>query len=267
MPMNGVVNEPANQSVGEGVPDLVPPVIGVTCYVEPVDRGDWMQQRSAVLPYDYVAQIERAGGVVLVVPPRADMTDELAGLVLDRLDGLLVAGGADVDPEVYGADPHPAAQQARPERDRTELALVRVARRRGVPLLGVCRGMQIMAVEAGGTLEQHLPDRVGHDEHSPRPGVFGWHGVDLVAGSAVAALLGEHVEAHSYHHQAVASHPGYAPSGHAPDGTLEAMEDPDARFCLGVQWHPEPGEDDRLFVALVEASRRAASQAGPAGRL
>ncbi|WP_226343789.1 gamma-glutamyl-gamma-aminobutyrate hydrolase family protein [Agilicoccus flavus] len=234
---------------------LVPPVIGVTSYVEPVDRGDWIQQRSAVLPYDYVAHVERAGGVVLVIPPRADMDDELAGAILDRLDGLVIAGGADVDPEVYGQDPHPAVQEARPERDRSELALVRGARRRGLPLLGVCRGMQIMAVEAGGSLEQHLPDRVGHDDHSPRPGVFGWHRVDLVEASRIHGLLGDHVEAHSYHHQAVVSHPGYAATGHAADGTLESMEDPDARFAIGVQWHPEPGEDDRLFVALVEAAR------------
>lgn len=234
---------------------LVPPVVGITSYVEPVDRGPWLDQRSVVLPHDYVARLEHAGALAVVIPPRPDMTDELAGLLLDRIDGLVVAGGADVDPEVYGQEPHPATQRARPERDRSELALVRGARRRGIPLLGICRGMQIMAVEAGGALDQHLPDRVGHDEHSPRPGVFGRHDVALVAGTRAHDILGDHVETFSHHHQGVAQAPGYAASGHAPDGTLEAMEDPDARFCVGVQWHPEPGDDDRLFVALVEAGR------------
>ncbi len=232
------------------------PLIGLTCYVEAVDRGDWVAQRSAVLPYDYVAKIESAGGVAVLLPPRADFTDALAVGVLGRLDGLVVTGGADVEAATYGAAPHPCAQEARPERDRSELALVRVARRHRMPVLGVCRGMQIMAVEAGGTLEQHVPDRVGHAGHSPQVGIFGEHGVQFVAGSALASLLGEHVQVHSYHHQAVSTHPGYVVSGHAPDGTIEAFEDPGLPFCLGVQWHPEPGEDERLFVALVRAASR-----------
>lgn len=233
-----------------------PPLIGLTCYVEAVDRGDWTAQRSAVLPHDYVAKVESAGGVAVILPPRGDFTDALAAQVLGRLDGLIVTGGADVEAATYGHDPHPSAQEARPERDRTELALVRVARRLRMPLLGVCRGMQIMAVEAGGSLEQHVPDRVRHTEHSPQAGVFGQHGVDLLAGSQMAALLGEHVEVHSYHHQAVAAHPGYVATGRAPDSTLEAFEDPELPFCLGVQWHPEPGDDERLFIALVQAARR-----------
>lgn len=231
------------------------PVIGLTCYVEPVDRGPWMGLRSAVLPHEYVEKVERAGGIAVLVPPRGDADAAMAAAVLDRLDGLLVAGGADVDPEVYGADPHPSVQEARPERDRTELALVREARRRGMPLLGICRGMQIMAVESGGSLHQHVPDVVGHDEHSPRPGVYGMHPVDLAPDSMTGRLLGERVEVHSHHHQSVDTHPRYVATGHAPDGTVEAFEDPDQPFCLGVQWHPEPGDDDRLFIALVEAAR------------
>lgn len=231
------------------------PVIGLTCYVEDVDRGDWVGQRSAVVPYDYVAKIERAGGIAVVLPPRADADEDVARALLSRVDGLVVAGGADVDPETYGAPPHPSAQEARPTRDRTELALVREARRRDLPLLGVCRGMQVMAVEAGGSLHQHVPDLVGHDEHSPRPGVFGLHPVRLVDDSLTGRLLGPEVQVHSYHHQAVDAHPGYVAVGRAPDGTLEAFEDPQRSFCLGVQWHPEPGEDERLFVALVEAAR------------
>lgn len=267
-------------------PSAARPVIGLTAYVEAVDRGVWTAQRSVVLPHDYVAKIEGAGGIAVVLPPRGDVTDHLAQELLARVDGLVVTGGADVESATYGQDPHPCAQEARPARDRSELALVRVARRVGMPLLGICRGMQIMAVEAGGTLEQHVPDRVGHEEHSPRPGVFGRHGVDLMPGSRMADLLGGHVDVHSYHHQAVATHPGYAAVGHAPDGTIEAIESIEAigamarldgiegstgsegdtgsggntgieaPFCVGVQWHPEPGDDDRLFVALVSAARR-----------
>lgn len=135
------------------------PVIGLTAYVEPVDRGVWIDQRSVVLPHDYVAKIEAAGGLAVVLPPRGDLTDGLAQELLARLDGLVVTGGADVESATYGQDPHAWAQEARPERDRSELVLVRVARRLGMPILGICRGMQIMAVEAGGTLEQHVPDR------------------------------------------------------------------------------------------------------------
>lgn len=248
------------------------PVIGLTAYDEPVDRGVWIAQRSVLLPHDYVAKIEAVGALAVLLPPRADLTAPVADELLARLDGLIVTGGADVESATYGQDPHPSAQEARPERDRSELALVRAARRRGLPILGICRGMQIMAVEAGGTLEQHVPDRVGHDEHCPRPGVFGRHGVALVAGSRLADLLGPHVDVHSYHHQAVATHPGYRAVGHAPDGTLEAMEADPSRgdrfpsFCVGVQWHPEPGDDERLFVALVQAAAETRARSQPTSR-
>jgi putative glutamine amidotransferase len=135
-----------------------------------------------------------------------------------------------------------------------ELALARVAGDAGVPLLGICRGMQVMAVAAGGELEQHLPDRVGHDEHSPAPGRYGEHGVRLAAGSRIGEVLGPRVDVPTYHHQGVLSHPGYQASGWADDGVLEAIEAPEARFRLGVQWHPEVGADARLFAALVEAA-------------
>jgi putative glutamine amidotransferase len=181
----------------------------------------------------------------------------MAGEVVSRLDGLMLAGGVDVEPQRYGALPHPSVQQARPDRDAFELALAQVTRELDTPVLGVCRGMQVMAVAAGGMLEQHLPDLVGHEEHSPAPGVYGSHLVRTVKGTKMSALLGQQVVIPSYHHQSVSSHPGYVPAAWAPDGTLEAMERPASRFQLAVQWHPEAGQDDRLFEAFVKACARA----------
>ena len=231
------------------------PVIGITCYVEGASRGDWVDQPSALLPYDYVRHVEQAGGIALLVPPRADADEDLARAVLDRLDGLILAGGADVAPSRYGATPHPRVQEPRPDRDALELALAAASRAAGLPVLGICRGMQVLAVEAGGTLEQHVPDRVGHDRHSPRPGVYGAHPVRTVPGTRLAGLIGDQEVTASYHHQSVLTHPGYVPAAWADDGTLEAMEDPGAVFRLAVQWHPETGQDARLFEALVAASR------------
>ena len=239
------------------------PVIGITSYVEPVDRGPWVAQPSAVLPRMYVEHVERAGGLAVVLPPRllidgaddTDADDELAGQILDRLDGVVISGGADVEAGRYAAQPHPTSQAPRPDRDAWELALARETGRRGLPLLGICRGMQVMAVASGGTLDQHLPDSVGGPDHLPEPGVYTWHPVAPVAGTRLAAILGsDPLEVPTYHHQGVRTHPGYVAAAWHADGTLEAMEDPSAPFRLAVQWHPEAGEDDRLFIALVEAA-------------
>jgi len=197
--------------------------------------------------------IESAGGIAVLIPPRLDADAALARAVLSRLDGLMLAGGVDVEPSRYAATPHPSVQEARPDRDALELALAEVTRELDTPVLGVCRGMQVMAVAAGGTLEQHLPDMVGHDRHSPAPGVYGTHSVRTVQGTMVSAVLGQEVDVPSYHHQSVASHPDYVPAAWAPDGTLEAMERPASRFRLAVQWHPEAGPDDRVFEAFVQA--------------
>jgi putative glutamine amidotransferase len=238
------------------------PLIGITCYVEPATRGDWKDVPSVVLPHDYVRQVEEAGGTILVIPPRADADEEIAREVVARLDGLVIAGGADVDPALYAAsERHPDVQEARHDRDAMEVALARAAADADLPLLGICRGMQVMAVAAGGTLEQHLPDRVGHVDHSPAVAVYGHHLVTTVPGTRLAALLGDQADVPSYHHQSVLTHPGFEPSAWAQDGTLEAMEDPTAWFRLGVQWHPEVGDDPRLFDALVAAAReRSTSQ-------
>ncbi|MDN5790186.1 MAG: gamma-glutamyl-gamma-aminobutyrate hydrolase family protein [Micrococcales bacterium] len=239
------------------------PIIGITTYVEPASQGDWVDVPSALIPHAYIRAIERAGGIALLIPPRLDGDEALLGAVLERLDGAIITGGVDVAPELYATHRHPSVQIVRADRDMTEIALARAAARLDLPLLGICRGMQVMAVAAGGTLEQHLPDLVGHDDHAPAPATFGCHEVRTVAGTAIAGLLGPSVLVSSLHHQAVLTHPSFVPSAWAPDGVLEAMEDPSARWRLAIQWHPEVGTDPRLFDGLVAAARSYAAERGP----
>jgi len=230
------------------------PVIGITSYVEAVTRGDWAGQHSTVLPHAYVEHLERAGAIAVILPPREDADDALIAGLLARLDGVVIAGGADVEPRRYAAVPDSRVQSPRPDRDTFELAVARVTARTRQPLLGICRGMQVMAVAAGGQLEQHVPDRVGHEAHSPAPGAYASHHVSVVGGTRLASILGAEVlDVPTYHHQAVRTHPGYAAAAWHEDGTLEAMEDTAYPFRLAVQWHPEAGADGRLFDALVEA--------------
>jgi len=235
------------------------PVIGITAYVERVSWGRWVDVPGALVPNRYVRAVERAGAIAVVIPPRHDADDDTAHALLERLDGVVLVGGVDVAPELYGDERHPSVQASRPDRDTTEIAIARASVELDLPLLGICRGMQVMAVEAGGLLEQHVPDRVGHDDHSPAPATYGSHPVHTVVGTQVARLLGPEVDVPTYHHQSVLTHPGYVASAWASDGTLEAMEVPGARFRLAVQWHPEVGTDPRLFEAFVAAATAARS--------
>lgn len=237
------------------------PVIGVSCYVEAIDRGPWIGQRSVVLPSRYVEQLTRAGALALVLPPQTGSEAAGARGVLARLDGLVIAGGADIEASRYAASPHPKAQPPRPDRDAWELALAEAAVEVGVPMLGICRGMHILAVAAGAALIQHLPDVTGSTVHCPSPGVYANHPVSVVPGSVLAGILGEPtLDVPSYHHQSVEPESlrttGYRACAWHGDGTLEAMEDPHSQFRLAVQWHPEVGEDARLFEALVAACPR-----------
>ncbi len=232
------------------------PLIGLTTYRERAQWGVW-DQSADLLPVMYADAIARAGGVPVLLPPATDDPDA-AQVTVARLDGLVVSGGADVDPHRYGEEPHPQTASWRVDRDAWELALLTAAAAADLPTLGVCRGMQVMAVAAGGTLEQHTPDVVGHEEHSPGGAAFGAVEVSAMRSSLLHSILGPAATVHCHHHQSVRSHPGYMAVAHANDGTLEAMELPGtedgARFCLGVQWHPEMGRDQRLFDALVRAA-------------
>lgn len=227
------------------------PLIGITSYVEQARWGVW-DTTAALVPQAYLRQVELAGGRAVVVPPTTDGADDP---LLGVLDGLLLAGGADLDPARYGQEPHHETAGLRPKRDAAELALLTSALDADLPVLGVCRGMQLMAVHAGGTLHQHLPEVVGHDRHRPGPGVYGEHPVRLAEGSAVAGILGEQVSVRSYHHQGLADAGTLTVTGWADDGSPEVVEDPGRRFAIGVLWHPEVGDDPRLFEALVAAAR------------
>lgn len=225
------------------------PVIGITTYVEQARWGVW-DTTAALLPYAYVRHVEAAGGRAVLLPPSTEDPAE----VLPWLDGLLVAGGADIDPSRYGAALHPETAGLRPERDAGELALLTAALDADLPVLGICRGMQLMTVQAGGSLHQHLPEVVAHERHRPAPGVYGDHDVRPAPGSLLHAVLGEGVTVRSYHHQGVADAGSLTVTGWADDRTVEAVEAPGRRFALGVLWHPEVGDDPRLFEALVAAA-------------
>jgi putative glutamine amidotransferase len=169
----------------------------------------------------------------------------------------VLSGGSDLDPALYGHDPHPETKGVLPERDRAELALLHGALERDMPLLAVCRGSQILNVGLGGDLVQHLPDVLGHHEHKHTPGEYSDHDVELVPDTRLGALLGGHTPVKSHHHQGFGElGTGLREAAHAHDGTLEALEDPARRFTLGVLWHPEAGADQRLFDAFVAEARR-----------
>ncbi|MET8252502.1 gamma-glutamyl-gamma-aminobutyrate hydrolase family protein [Micromonospora sp. NPDC005197] len=235
------------------------PLIGISAYVEPADWAVWRGVRAVLVPEAYVRAVTAAGGRAVVLPP-----DDSDGDVLAVLDGLLLAGGADVGPGRYGQQPHPRTED-RPDRDAGELTLLAAALVADLPVLGVCRGMQLLAVAYGGTLHQHLPDVVGSEAHRPAPGVYGTHPVRFAPGSLAARTLAGVDRVNSYHHQAVATPGRLAVSGWAADGVIEAVEDPDRPFVLGVQWHPENELDPRPITALVRAARRRAS--GPPVRV
>ena len=236
------------------------PLIGVTTYLESAAWGAWSRP-AALLPATYVEAIQRGGGVPILLPPVADVADAL----IQPLDALVLAGGNDIDPTSYGAVPHPATSNTRPERDAAELALVRAALARDLPVLGICRGMQLLNVARGGDLIQHLPDVVGDQSHQRQPGHFANHPVAPEPGSRLTAVLGADIEAASCHHQGIGRlGEGLVVSGRAPDGVIEAIEMPGRAFVLGVQWHPEEhaDRDARLFTALVDATRAAAVARG-----
>lgn len=228
------------------------PVIGITSYAQDAKWGVW-HLPAVLIPLAYVDAVQRAGGRAVVIPPSEEGVEE----TLEALDAIIFSGGADVDPGIYGAEPHPETDAPQAHRDTGELALLRAALERDVPTLAICRGFQLLNVVRGGDLVQHLPEEVGHDEHKQVPGEFAEHPVEIKEGSRLAAIVGERSDVTSHHHQALGRvGNGLVETAWAADGTLEAVEDPSLRFAVGVQWHPEAGEDAALFEALVDEARR-----------
>jgi putative glutamine amidotransferase len=227
------------------------PVIGITSYAQDARWGVW-DLPAVLVPLAYVDAIERAGGRALVIPP-AEVDIEQT---LDALDGIVFSGGADVDPARYGAELHPETDVPQSRRDAGELALLQAALARDLPTLAICRGFQLLNVARGGDLVQHLPEKVGHDVHKQVPGEFAVHPVEIKEGSQLASIVGAGSDVTSHHHQGLGRlGAGLVETAWAADGTLEAVEDPSLRFAVGVQWHPEAGEDAALFQALVEQAR------------
>ncbi|HET6165528.1 MAG TPA: gamma-glutamyl-gamma-aminobutyrate hydrolase family protein [Marmoricola sp.] len=227
------------------------PVVGITTYREQARWGVW-DEVADLVHAAYARALGRAGAAVVLLPPGDPASAEA---VIGRVDALVVAGGADVSPDVYDAEPHPRTTGTRPDRDAWELALLDAAAARDLPTLMICRGMQLEAARAGGVLDQHTPDVVGHEGHSPGTDVYGDVAVTTVPGTTVADLLGTGRLVRCHHHQSVRSHPGLVAAAHAADGTVEALEHPDRTFWVAVQWHPETQEDAGLFRGLVAAAR------------
>ena len=240
------------------------PVIGISSYAEQASWGAW-DTTAVLLPRRYADSVAAAGGIPVLLPPLSGIEETIA-----RLDGLILAGGGDIDPAEFGAEPDPQTKAIRPDRDAAELALASAALEHGLPFLGICRGMQVLNVACGGTLHQHLPDLVGHDGHSPVSGGYGSHPVKVAPGSRLARVLGhpgprDEIAVPTHHHQAVDRlGEGLAATAWTADGIIEAVEfagtEPNGSgrsepgFALAVQWHPEAGEDQRLLRALVAAA-------------
>lgn len=233
-------------------PGTAYPCIGITTYLETARWGVW-HRPAALIPENYVAAVFRAGGVPVLLPQIPDGAEA----ALSTVDGLLIAGGADLSPHSYGALAHHTVAGTRPERDDWEFRLLKAALARDLPVLGVCRGAQVLNVALGGTLHQHLPEITGTTDHQPEPGAFGRVPVTAAPGSRTELVLGERTEVSCHHHQAIDElGADLRVTARAADGTVEAVELPDHRFALGVQWHPEEDPaDDRLLRALITATR------------
>jgi putative glutamine amidotransferase len=231
------------------------PVLGLTTYLQQAQTGIW-DVHASFLPAIYMEGVNLAGGTAVLLPPQPV---EAADRVLNGLDGVIITGGRDMDPAAYGQQRHPMTDEPEPanrERDAWEIALVRGAIRRGIPLLGICRGAQVVNVALGGTLHQHLPDVVGHTRHQQGNAVFSTSAVRTVPGSRLASLIGEASDVQCYHHQAIARlGQGLVVSARDDDGVIEAVEIAGENFVLAVQWHPEERLDDiRLLIAVVQAA-------------
>ena len=229
------------------------PLIGVCAAIERASFGVWTDEPATVLPLSYSRAIHGAGGMMAMLPPDRRASED-PGELLDRIDALVLGGGADIDPESQGVEAHPETVGTNPDRDRFEIALALGALDRGMPLLGVCRGMQVLNVACGGTLDQHIPDHLGHEIHRPVPGAWAEHEVRIEPGSLAAEAAGtERLTVKSHHHQGVdrIADKLTATAWASDDESVEAIESGDGGFALGVLWHPEEDATDAIIPALI----------------
>jgi putative glutamine amidotransferase len=245
------------------------PLIGISTYVADTAWGNWVR-RSAVLPESYYELVAESGGRPLLLPPphtAAGGPGTGAADVIAALDGLVLTGGGDVDPKAYGEEADPTVGGVNPVRDESERALLAAALEVDLPVLAICRGLQVLNVELGGTLHQNLPDVIGSDAHREAPLVFGEVTVATETGSAAQDVFGQNPIVLCSHHQAIDRlGKGLVATATAADGVIEAVEMPSAHFVLGVQWHPEEGKDVRPFTALVKAAIAYRERRGGASR-
>jgi putative glutamine amidotransferase len=230
------------------------PLIGVCAAVEPASFGVWKDEPATLLPLSYSRAIHGAGAMMAMLPPDRRAAED-PGQLLDRIDALVLGGGADIDPDAQGVEAHPETVGTNPDRDRFEIALALGALERGMPLLGVCRGMQVLNVACGGTLDQHIPERLGHEIHRPVPGSWAEHDVRIQPGSLAAESAGtDRLTVKSHHHQGVDRNAENltASAWATDDESVEAIESGDGGFALGVLWHPEEDATDAIFPALVD---------------
>ncbi|MGM7668295.1 gamma-glutamyl-gamma-aminobutyrate hydrolase family protein [Microbacterium sp. A93] len=239
------------------------PLIGVTTYLERATQGVW-DVRAAFLPEQYLLSVTSSGGIAMLLPPQAA---EVADAAIAGLDGLILTGGADVQPELYGSERHPMTDTARADRDAWELALFHAAERRRMPVLAICRGLQLVNVARGGSLQQHLPESLGTDRYKLGGGVFASNDVEVVPGTMLADVIGAALtdgafRVHSYHHQGIDDlGEGLTVSARTDDGLVQAFEDTANGYLVGVQWHPEENAENRhVFEGLVAEAREFAAQ-------
>jgi putative glutamine amidotransferase len=229
------------------------PLIGVCAAIERASFGVWSDEPATILPLSYSRAIHGAGGMMAMLPPDRRASED-PGELLDRIDALVLGGGADIDPDSQGVEAHPETIGTNPDRDHFEIALALGALDRGMPLLGVCRGMQVLNVACGGTLDQHIPDRLGHEIHRPVPGAWAEHEVRIEPGSLAAEAAGtERLTVKSHHHQGIdrIADKLTATAWATDDESVEAIESGDGGFALGVLWHPEEDATDAIIPALI----------------
>lgn len=231
------------------------PIIGITSYLEQAQTGVW-DVPASFLPKVYLDAVTDAGGIAVVLPPQ-QVDTEVATAVLTGLDGLIISGGADIDPALYGQQPHPRTGAPRTDRDAWEDALLTAAIARNLPFLGICRGAQMLNVSLGGSLHQHLPDVVGSEKYQPGAAEFGSEPVTTVTDSLIAGLIGPALDVPVYHHQSIDRlAERLRVTATTTDGVIEAVELEGVPFGVAVQWHPEEDQQDRrLFAGLVDAAR------------